>query len=255
MPRATTRAATALTREGRVGPDEEGSVVPATTSRWARPIRRTLLTLALTAVTLVVLGVLSGAARADVGDPLDPMSLEEFAGAADVPIRPSGQLVEAGADVDGAEARVDVLGSRLHGSVNVEDGSVASFLEINPIVGNVPSDQRSPERPHARRSSAAGAHDGSGLTSGSRAGRTAWDRDTGRDEDETALTPARRPLGPSLEVVSGSTGRATASANDGPDVPGLLDHFCFHADRTCRPMTSLIAVFTPDLVPSTGPPG
>jgi hypothetical protein len=258
MPPTHTRAATAGTREVRADPAEDGSVVPLPTSSWARPIRRTLSILALTAVTLVVLGALSGAARADVGDPLGPLAPDELAGADDVRIRPSGQLVGAGVDTSGGEARFDVVGSRLQGSVNAADGSVALFLEITPIVGKQPSEPRSPERPHARQVNAPGKQEAPGLTSGRGALRTKWDRDTasGREEDGAAITPDRRPLGPSVEVVSGSTGRGTTTfANDGPDVPGLLEHLCLHADRAGGPMTPLITVFTRDPVSSTGPPG
>jgi hypothetical protein len=232
----------------------------ATTTRWRRPVPKVLLVLALTAATLVVLGALSGAARADVGDLLGPTVPDELAGSDDARIRPSG-IVEARAGADGAEARVDVAGTRLHASVSADDGDVALFLEITPIVEEQPDDPRSPERPpHARQMHAAGEHEGPARSSG--VPRTGWGRDAassgpGRDDDHGAPAPARPPLGQPPNLVSGSTGRATttSSAHDGPDVPGFLERFCFHRDGPGRPMTSTIAVFTYGLVPSTGPPG
>jgi hypothetical protein len=236
------------------------SSLGTTTSRWPRFVRKALLVLALTPVTLVVLGALSGAARADVGDLLDPVASDELARANDVGIQLSGQLVKADAGTDGAEVRVDAVGAKLNASVGVDDGSVALFLQISPIVEEKPGDPRSPERSH-RQVNAADEREGPRTGSGAR--RSGWGRDAAssisgadRDDDGAAITPARHPLGRPLDVVSGSAGRATtSSAHDGPDVPGLLERLHLHRHGPGRPITSAIAVFTVDLVPSTGPPG
>jgi hypothetical protein len=219
------------------------------------------MVLAQAAVTLVVLGALSGTARAEVGDSSGAVAPDERAVPHHVRIRPPGQVGKAGAETDGAATRVDISVTALQASVSVDEGSISLSVERIPVVGKH-DDSPSPDRPDdAPQATAAGEHGDPDLASGPAARRTGWSRDggpsiTGADDENDGAMQTRHPLGPPLGVLTGSGSEpATTSAEDRPDVFGVLAHLSFHRDTAGRPFESAIAVFAFDLVPSTGPPG
>jgi hypothetical protein len=226
---------------------------------WRRLIRGTLLLLAQAAGTLLVLGVLSGTARAEVASSHGVEAPEQLAPPHDVRIGPPGQVVEAGATIDGGGATVDVPVAASRASVSADETGISLSLESTRIPA-----QFDETPPHD------GLHGPPAIVAGDRENPPPLSNGGDRRAASTRAdwfsisaaagqhggVAARHPLGRQLLALAATAGAAaTSSADDRPDVLGLLAHWSLQHESDPRPFRSVITVFTSELIASTGPPG
>jgi hypothetical protein len=246
-----------------VGTEGDGAEARIRSRRWRRLVRGTLMVLAQAAGTLLVLGVLSGTARADVASSHGVEAPEQPPAPHDVRVGPPGQVVGAGATIDGAGAGATVSVPVAASRASVSGDETGISLSLEPTHVPEPVDETPPnDGPHRlpaifvgdRRTPPPSSNGGDRRATSTRADWFSISAAAGQ-HGGVANSSARHPLGRQLHALAATAGAAASSTDDRPDVLGLLAHWSLKHDSDRRPFRPVITVFTSELIASTGPPG